>query len=377
MQLGFNIVKTIDNRKSWALSEIGTRLGTPSANYNAYYYVPNDRLTINVKNVDLFLNPAQGLAYDVWYMSTKYDYPIPSTGLVYPYPQPGTNTVDATSVNPQPSKKTFFEFAQTFWHNMINTRNRFYTTDGKTSGYPTLSSIYWDYLLSEQKVNIPNDNFTYQTMIDYVNGLGDYWMRLVEQMIPATTLWQGGTKFENSIFHRQKFVYRYQAGCQIKPIPCDVCKATGALFLNNCVDETVSCYIYPWDNGTTTVTSFGDVLYSSLNNYLTANSKSLAQCDTTTLITNWYVDFRLNGTVILQQLFYTGYDITDKPSDALWLSTLQTYLPNILLNQGLGITFDTTTNKPTFTIYNLGCDPMFFGSQIQLNVGMNFSIFCN
>ena len=28
-------------------------------------------------------------------------------------------------------------------------------------------------------------------MIDYVNGIGDYWMRLVEQVIPASTLWNG------------------------------------------------------------------------------------------------------------------------------------------------------------------------------------------
>jgi hypothetical protein len=38
---------------------------------------------------------------------------------------------------------------------------------------------------------------------------------LVEQFIPATTIWNTGTKFENSIFHRQKFVYRRQRMCQV------------------------------------------------------------------------------------------------------------------------------------------------------------------
>jgi len=50
-------------------------------------------------------------------------------------------------------------------------------------------------------------------MIDYINGIGDFWIRLVEQFIPATTIWNTGTKFENSIFHRQKFIYRPQRGC--------------------------------------------------------------------------------------------------------------------------------------------------------------------
>lgn len=375
MSLGFNIIRTIDNKKSWTMNNNGYRLGTEGANYDAYYYVPNDRYVINVKNVDLFLNPAQGLAYDVWYMSRKYDYPIPSTGLTSPYPQPGG--VDWTVINPQPSKKTFFEFAQTFWRNTINVRNRFYTSDGKTSGYPTLQSIYWDYLLSEEKVNIPNDNFTYKTMVDYVTNLGDYWMRLVEQMMPATTIWNGGVKYENSIFHRQKFVYRYQTGCQVTPLPCSPCVATGNLFPNICVDETINCFVYPWDNGTTTVTSFTDVLSQVFNNYLTTNGLTLAQCPTSTLITDWYVDLRLNGVTILQQQIYTGYGITDYPTNSLWINSLETYLPGVLLGYGLGVSFDTTTNKPTFTIYNLGCDPLFTGNTIQLNVGMNFSITCN
>jgi hypothetical protein len=187
MSEGFRLTRTVDNKKSWTVTDVGLRVGGETSQYNAYYFVNNDKLVLNVKNVDLFLNPAQGLLYDVWYMSNKYNYPIPSTGLTSPYPQPGG--VDWTFINPQPTKKTFFEFAQTFWLNMINVRNRQISSDGKTGGYPTLDSIYWKYLTSNQDVNIPNDNYTYKTMIDYVTGMGDYWIRLVEQMIPATTLW--------------------------------------------------------------------------------------------------------------------------------------------------------------------------------------------
>jgi hypothetical protein len=78
----------------------------------------------------------QGLVYDVWDMCVKYDYPIPNTGLTSPYPYPGA--IDWTFVNPQPKQKTFFEFAQSFFTNMINVRNRQTIFDGKTGGYPTL-----------------------------------------------------------------------------------------------------------------------------------------------------------------------------------------------------------------------------------------------
>jgi hypothetical protein len=95
---------------------------------------------------------------------------------------------------------------------MINVRDRQYSSDGKTSGYPTLESIYWKYITMYEDKGIENNNFTYQTMINYIENIGTYWTKLVEQVVPATTLWNTGTKITNSAFHRQKFVYRRQRG---------------------------------------------------------------------------------------------------------------------------------------------------------------------
>ena len=212
MNFGFSLKKVTDNKKSWNDLQTGLRKNTDNI-FDAYYTVSDDRLVLNVKNVELFLNPAQALAYDVWYMSNTQNYPIPSSGLSSPYPQIGG--IDYTFINPQPQYETFFEFYRTFWSNMINVRNRQFSSDGKTSGYPTLQSIFWKYLTMYQDVGIQNNNFNYQNMIEYINGIGTSWTKVVEQFIPATTLWNTGTKFENSIFHRQKVVYRRQRPCQI------------------------------------------------------------------------------------------------------------------------------------------------------------------
>jgi hypothetical protein len=207
---GFSLTKEVDNKKAWGQgdSDYRTSLG---GGFDTLYDVSDDRLVLNVKNVELFLNPAQALVYDVWYLSNTKDYPIPYTGLSAPYPQPGVN--DWTFIDPKPQVDTFQEFYETFWTNTINTRNRQYSSDGKTGGYPTLQSIFYKYLTMYQDVGIQNNNFTYQNMINYINEVGDYWIRLVEQFIPATTIWNTGTKFENSVFHRQKFIYRRQKGC--------------------------------------------------------------------------------------------------------------------------------------------------------------------
>jgi hypothetical protein len=134
-------------------------------------------------------------------------------GLTAPYPTPGLN--DWTVIDPKPNQKTFAEFAQTFYNNLINVRNRQTISDGKTGGYPALQSIFWKYLQTDQTLNIPNNKFTYQKMIDFTLGLGDYWVRFLEQFVPATTIWNTGQKMDNSIFHRQKFVWRRQRRCDL------------------------------------------------------------------------------------------------------------------------------------------------------------------
>lgn len=84
---------------------------------------------------------------------------------------------------------------------MINVRNRQISSDGKTGGYPFLQNIFYSYLESEQNAGIQNNGFSYSKMIEYINGIGNFWVKLVEQFIPATTLWNTGTRIENSIFH--------------------------------------------------------------------------------------------------------------------------------------------------------------------------------
>jgi hypothetical protein len=87
------------------------------------------------------MNPSQGILYNVWKMSRENNYPIPNSGMSPTYPSLGT--YDWTFINPEPNKKTFFEFAQTYVNSTINARNRWYSTDGKTSGYPELLNIYY------------------------------------------------------------------------------------------------------------------------------------------------------------------------------------------------------------------------------------------
>jgi len=369
MYEGFKLERTIDNKKSWNIRDLGLRVGDGSG-LDAYYFIDNEKLLLNVKNVDLFLNPGQGLSYDVWDFSKKYNYPIPSSGFTNSAPQPGG--IDSTFINPQPDKKDFFEFAATFWQTMINTRNRQTISDGKTGGYPFLQSIYWNYLQSNQNIGIPSDNYNYQSMIDYVYGMGTGWMNIVSQFIPATTLWMGGTRFENSIFHKQKFVYRIQPGCNILPEPCKPCSVDGPIFPYDCVSETSTCYIYPWFSDNPTATSFQDILGQTLNTYLLGQGKTINDCITNTLVSDWYVDLRLDDEILVQDKFYTGYGLIDVPTNLQWKNAINSGLSDLVYT---GLTYSFNGNL--LTIESLSCVPSNRDKTLSLNVGINFNIICN
>lgn len=368
MTEGFKLQKVVDNNKSWLADDDKIRVST-QGDYNAYYFVSDERLVLNTKNVDIFLNPSQGILYDVWNQSVQYDYPIPETGLTINYPVPGG--VDSTFINPEPKKKTFFEFAQTFWENMINVRNRQYISDGKTGGYPNLQSIFWKYIESEQTVGLPNNKYTYQKLIDYVNGIGPYWTKLVEQMVPATTIWNGGVRLENSILNRQKFVYRRQRGCQFIPVPVEPCYIISSVFDYTCDTQYVEFNIYPWFNGNVTVSNFSSILVNRINNMLTASGLTLNQCSQNSVLTDWYVDLVINGEQIIQELFYTGYGMGDVPTNTQWRNALINYLPQLY---DYGYTYFLNGN--TLTITNLTCSTENLTETISLNVGINININC-
>jgi hypothetical protein len=405
IDLGFNIRPTIDNNKSWVDDEIGNRSNL-DGQYNALYFTNNENLVINVKNVDLYLNPGQGLLYDVWNMSRQFNYPIPNEGLNYvqptycdPYPTtiyPNKGNIDNTVINPKPNNKTFFEFAQTFWKNTINVRNRQFATDGGTSGYPTLSSIYWNYIESESLAGIQNDNFTYKTMIEYVNGMGDYWVRLVEQMIPASTIWNTGVKLENSIFHRQKFVWRRQRGCDIVPILCNPCKFTGSIYQLDCTVQSTLCPIYP--KGTQETGGFSNVLKSVVDDWFESVSTGLVTintsgCELESINSTWYIVIDINGIFYPYPPFFygTGYynipgqsclDATPCFSD--WTSALDFALSQMIT---LGYDYRYETIDGTITditdpkavyvrIWNTNCSTSPIYERISINIEINFSISC-
>ena len=355
-KLGFPIVRTVDNKKSWIRKDSYQKryLNLPDRGTN--YQTENDKLVINVKNVDIFLNVGQGLEWDVWNFSKKYSCPFGPNALSSPYP--GVGGPDWTEIVADASKLSFFEFAQKFWTVLINVKNRQTIDDGHAGGYPTLLSIYLDYLKSEDTCGIPSNKYTYEKMIAYVENMGDYWVRLLEQLVPSTTIWQGGIKYENSIFHRYKYAYKHE------PL-CDDLECFGS-FVNCC---------YPITN---------DILVNAA-----------LECGGLTFSgATWQNKITLGGTVYTGNTYYSSTTLTDIPSTDVWLDDMVNILsgitadvsdPNSVLSYYLINDNNTPTgiqiDQPNCIViqgpcsggtdawnFNSGSDPHCFKSEICLNI---------
>jgi hypothetical protein len=374
---GFTLSKYVDNKKSWSRDNTLMRVSVDGS-YNAYYFVSDERLLLNVKNTSIFLNPSQGLLYDVWVQSNEYDYPIPQSGLTYPYAT--TGGTDATEINPQPKSKSFFEFASTFAKNMINVRNRMYINDGKTGGYPTLQSIFWKYIEAPYTVNIPTNKYTYEKLIKFVEGINPYWIKLVEQMIPATTLWMGGLKFENSIFHKQKYVYkRVMSGftrnepkvitisdiniSSIIPISSGDEYITSPIFSDICIKNGISMVATPSD-------SFQVILGNAIGSTIEEFDLS---CDGTNVLTSWYSEIVLNSSIVAKVKFYDGIGNDDVPTNQLWETSLINALSNLYYYD---INYTTPING-VIKFVDLDCvDEIATNKLLTINVGVDVNIIC-
>jgi hypothetical protein len=359
---GFEITKTIDNKKSW---DVNVENRNINSDFNgADYYTSDDDLVLNTKIIEVYLNMGQGITYDIWEMSRQYDYPIPNSGLTAPYPSPGL--IDWTFINPKPKELSFFEFAQTFYNNFINVRNRWTISDGKTGGYPTLQSIFWRYLQSEETVGLPNNKFTYQKMIDFTLGLGDYWQRLLEQVVPATTIWMTGQKMDNAIFHRQKVVWRRQRGCVFIPVNCIPCTYNGQLFAYDCIDQTLSCNITSLSNPLFP----SQILNDSINNLISSSGYTQSQCDQTSVVSTWFIDLRLDSDVLIQSSFFTGYG-DDTPTVNEILTGIETELDTLY---SYGLNYYMAGNN--LIVSNTTCYDSFTNKTLYLNIGVEIEINC-
>ena len=217
---GYNVSPIIeDNKKAWVNSTSPTNrtydLALRETNYNQTSgFIENDsRLVINTKETKLTYNAAKAIECDVYDYIKANACPISLTGMSQPYPSKlwfgADGGPDWSDVGMDVSKMTFVEFIGEIYRKYINAKNRKVIDDAHGGGYPTLRMIYQDYLDALTKCGQASNAYKYAQLISFVDVIQSYWIGLVEQVFPATTIWDSGSLYRNTVFDRQKFVYRH------------------------------------------------------------------------------------------------------------------------------------------------------------------------
>lgn len=97
--------------------------------------------------------------------------------------------------------KSFYEYIKETYSTLINVKNR------KVSrGYPSLQYLWYIYY---QSVYNPDKTITYSQIYKYMNYIDGFWLKLVKQFIPATTILTAGNKVDNTIYGREKYNYKH------------------------------------------------------------------------------------------------------------------------------------------------------------------------
>jgi hypothetical protein len=159
LDYGYDLISRIDNKKVSVVNDLNI-------------------FTLNRKNLNVHLSPSQTIEYDIWRQSSNLELTF------------GT-------ITPQ-TGYTFAEYLDNVLKNVLTNSS----TMKFDRGYVILDEIYRDYINS-----VDITPFKYTSLTEYIKKMSPYWVKLIEQFVPATTLWTGGVLINNTIFNRSKYRY--------------------------------------------------------------------------------------------------------------------------------------------------------------------------
>tara|TARA_B100000927_G_scaffold99943_1_gene80856 strand:- start:1206 stop:4115 length:2910 start_codon:yes stop_codon:yes gene_type:complete len=97
------------------------------------------------------------------------------------------------------------EFTNIIYSELIDAKNR-----QTISAYPTLKLLYERYNYNSLDFsNFQSSQYDYFDMDNFGLNVNNYWVDLIEQVVPATTIWESTYEYRNTVFDTQKYKYRH------------------------------------------------------------------------------------------------------------------------------------------------------------------------
>lgn len=192
----FNLKRVVDNKKSWINTEKNRVYDLPIR--ETKYEVDDERLIINSKEMELSTSVADAIEIDVVSFSVSNNTLLLGVNGSEPH-----MSIDLTSIITTDYSSTSVEDL----NDILRTELIDVKTRKSSIGYPTLEMVYDRYLNSDLYDGLESNKYTFGTVSNFINLLGNHWVDLIEQVIPSTTLWGSTDKIKNTIFRENKFKY--------------------------------------------------------------------------------------------------------------------------------------------------------------------------
>lgn len=216
----FDMVRVLDNKKSWLSNEDSERREFDLRFRDTQYDINNYKLAINSKEVDLDINPANAIEQDLFCYVSDNNCILTGTTEVTGTTC-GDNGIDLTELMSTDISEitSLKEFTDTLKSELINVKG------WKTmSSHPTLRLLYDRYMNSTDYCDMLSSQFDYCTMMEFSELVGTYWVDLIEQVVPSTTIWGSTYVYGNTLFDQQKFTYK-----KYSLLPCKLPNSGGGV----------------------------------------------------------------------------------------------------------------------------------------------------
>lgn len=189
----FELERVVDNKKSWVSNTELVEREFDLKKRETDYYINHHKLGINSKEVDLNISPSRAIETDVMNMILNNSCILPTIII----------DNDLLTSNFNDEIFTLEEFTRIITSELIDAKSRQTIRD-----YPLLRMIYENYLNSIESCGFSTNSFNYNDMDSFISLIGNYWVELIEQVIPSTTIWGSTYKYNNTLFDNNKFKYR-------------------------------------------------------------------------------------------------------------------------------------------------------------------------
>jgi len=220
---GFELQRVVDNKKSWTYSATTHTNNFDLEDRETNYSTIHSKGIINSKEIDLGVDPASAIELDVFNYTQENMCVLSGTSGTTNYLELLTTDIDTI--------ETSDEFKKILTTELIDVKSR-----KILGGYPTLKDIYERY---SNSCGNNSNAFCYGEMNKFGKLLGTYWVDLIEQVIPATTIWGSVYTYRNSVFDNNKYKYKRYSLKYCNRTTQPFCNTSVIAFKNSGVDITI------------------------------------------------------------------------------------------------------------------------------------------